>query len=130
VGRGLVVVSGGAAWGCPLDWISEGDGVGCVRLHGDRHSGPRTGASAPHLRGFDENVPPVHSDSIRVAVVIGSEPEMHTVASRLDSMGADVSCSDGMGADVSCSDGMGADVSHLDSLGCGGRICAQAVQLA
>jgi hypothetical protein len=65
VGRGLVVVSGGAAWVCPLDWISEGDGVGCMRLRGARHGGPRTGGSAPCSCGFDENVPPVHSDGIR-----------------------------------------------------------------
>jgi hypothetical protein len=57
------------------------------------------GASALHSCGFDENVPPIHSDSIRAAVVLGSELEMHVV--------------------VSCSDGVGVDASHSDDLGCG-----------
>jgi hypothetical protein len=35
LGHGLVVVSGGAAWGCPLDWILEGDSVGADVLHLD-----------------------------------------------------------------------------------------------
>jgi hypothetical protein len=59
------------------------------------------------LCGFDENMPPIHSDCIRVGVVIGSEPEMHAVASRLD--------------------GMGADALHLDGLGCGAHTCSSSV---
>jgi hypothetical protein len=107
VGRGLVVVSGGAAWGCPLDLILEGDSVGCMRLRGARHGGPCTGASALHSHSFDENVLPVHSDGIREVAVIGSEPEMCVVVLR--------------------SNGMGADVSHLDSLGCGAHTCLSGV---
>jgi hypothetical protein len=42
--------------GGPLDWILKGDGVGCMRLHGARHGGSCTGASALHSHGFDENV--------------------------------------------------------------------------
>jgi hypothetical protein len=57
--------------------------------------------------GFDENVPPVHSDGIRVAAVIGSEPEMRMVAL--------------------CSDGMGADASRSDGLGCGAHTCSSGV---
>jgi hypothetical protein len=52
-------------------------------------------------------MPPVHLDSIRVAAVIGSDPEMHVVASLSDSMGA--------------------DASHLDSLGCGVHTCLSSV---
>jgi hypothetical protein len=83
--------------------------VGCVRLHGARHSGPRTGGSAPRLRGFDEYVLPVHSDGIRAAAVNGSEPETHMVVSR--------------------SDGVGADALRLDSLGCGAHTCLSGVGL-
>jgi hypothetical protein len=81
--------------------------VGCVRLHRARHGGLRTGASAPHSHSFDENMPPIDLDSIRVAAVIGSELEIHTVAS--------------------CSDSVGADVSHSDSLGCGAHMCLSGV---
>jgi hypothetical protein len=52
-------------------------------------------------------VPPIHSDGIRVAAVIGSEPEMHTVASHLDGVGAHMSCSDSLGCEVhTCSSGV------------------------
>jgi hypothetical protein len=67
----------------------------------------RAQMQAPCLRGFDENVPPVHLDGIRAAAVDGSEPEMHMVASR--------------------SDGVGADVSRLDGLGCGAHTCLSGV---
>jgi hypothetical protein len=42
---------------------------------------------ALHSCSFDENVPPVHSDGIRAAAVIGSEPEMCMVASHSDGSG-------------------------------------------
>jgi hypothetical protein len=102
-------MGGRAAWGCPLDWISEGDAVGCVRSRGARHGGLRTGGSAPCSRGFDEDVPPVHSDGIRVAAVVVGKPEARTVASR--------------------SDGVGADASRLDGLGCGAHTCSSGVGL-
>jgi hypothetical protein len=76
---------GRAAWGCPLDWISKGDAVGCVGLRG----GLRTGGSVPCSHSFDEDVLPVHSDSIRAAAVIVGELEARTVALCLDGMGAD-----------------------------------------
>jgi hypothetical protein len=81
--------------------------VGCMRLCGAVDGGPCAGASALRLRSFDENMPPVHLDSIRAAAVDGSEPETHTVASRLD--------------------GMGADASRLDDLGCGAHTCLSGV---
>jgi hypothetical protein len=81
--------------------------VGCVRLCGAVDGGPHAGASAPRLRGFDENVPPVHLDGIRAAAVDGSEPETRTVASRLD--------------------GVGANASRLDGLGCGAHTCLSSV---
>jgi hypothetical protein len=81
--------------------------VGCVRLHRARHGGLHAGASAPHSRGFEENMPPIHLDGIRAPAVVGSELETHTVAS----------CSDGMGADVPIhSDG----VCHVPSKAGGG----------
>jgi hypothetical protein len=97
VGRGLVVVSGGATWGCPLDWILEGDSVGCMRLRGARHGSPHKGASAPRSHGFDGNMLPVHLDGIRAVAVIGSEPEIRVVASHSDGLGCGVHmCSSGV----------------------------------
>jgi hypothetical protein len=46
---------------------------------------------------FDENVPPVHSDGIRAAAVVGSEPEARMVASRSDGLGCGAhTCSSGV----------------------------------
>jgi hypothetical protein len=81
--------------------------VGCMRSCRARHGGPCAGASALRSHGFDENVPPIHLDGIRAVVVIGSEPETRTVASR--------------------SDGGGADAPHLDGLGCGVHTCLSGV---
>jgi hypothetical protein len=92
--------------------------VGCMRLCGARHGGLRTGASAPCSRGFDENVPPVHSDSIRAAADIGSEPETRVVALHSDSMGVDVSHSDGLGCGVhTCLSGVAGLVVDMGALG-------------
>jgi hypothetical protein len=87
MGRGLVVVSNGATWGCPLDWILEGDGVGCMRFHGARHGGPRTGASVPYSRGFDENMlvrghpsvslPLLSSPTLPLSICISPTPLHH-----------------------------------------------------
>jgi hypothetical protein len=87
MGRGFMDTGGRAVWGCPLDWISEGDTVGCVRSHGAVDGGPHAGASALCLRGFDENVPPIHLDGIRVAVVVVGDPDTHAVVLRSDSGG-------------------------------------------
>jgi hypothetical protein len=62
-----------------------------MRLRGAVDGGPHAGGSALRSRGFDENVPPVHLDGIRVAAVVGSELETCAVAARSDGVGADAS---------------------------------------
>jgi hypothetical protein len=94
MGRGLVVVSSGAVDG-----------------------GPHAGASAPRLRGFDEDVPPVHLDGIRAAAVVGSEPEARTVVAHSDGGGADVPCLDGLGCGAHmCLSGVAGGVVGMDGV--------------
>jgi hypothetical protein len=62
--------------------------MGDVRLRGAVCSGPGTRSGAPCLSGAGHV--PVHLDGMRVAVVVGSEPETRVVVSCLDSGGVDV----------------------------------------
>jgi hypothetical protein len=61
--------------------------VGDVRLHGAIDSGPGMRSGVPCSSGAGHV--PVHLDGMRVAVVVGSEPETRAVVLRSDGGGVD-----------------------------------------